>query len=164
MSSQMPQTKKTFNIKLPGLIGLVVVVILLSGRLFNQDNRDNTLKSQDAIIRTKAASPSSTSTSTQSGTTLVSGSGKGNGVSRDFQVLAGCARQNLTYELTQTDRDDGWVNFRAVNEDGDGVDSAGPIDIADSPSGTDLWTLSPGTYAIEIDVWHAKWSYKLACR
>lgn len=119
-----------------------------------------------ADIGNPATSPAvSPAQSGTSGRLLVSGQGTGDEVSADFTVPAGCSRQALTYDAEQAAGEtDGWVNFRVPFVDGRGGESLGPSDVATAPTGSGLWTLTPGTYAIEIESGHAQWSYELKCR
>lgn len=100
-----------------------------------------------------------------SGDYLISGEGRDNGVSRDFTVPAGCARQNLDYKATATkDVNSNFVHFRAIDADGDGRDNSGVIDVDPTAAGRALFTLPPGQYAMEIEAYQTRWEYDLTCR
>lgn len=118
------------------------------------------IQAQDATARARATNAQSNT----AGRLLSSGRGTGDEVSADFTVPAGCNRQTITYEAESTGGFDGWVNFRVPFVDGQGGESLGPAEANDNPTGSGLWTLTPGTYAIEVESWHARWSYELKCR
>jgi len=140
-----------------GVIAVAVAAVLLTIFIMPRFMRAAT----NAVPSTNPAANNQSSTA---GRLLVSGRGTGDEVSDDFTVPRGCNRQTITYDAEQTDRDDGWVNFRVPYVDGRGGESLGPADVATAPTGSGLWTLTPGTYAIEIESWHTRWSYSLKCR
>lgn len=99
--------------------------------------------------------------------TLQIASGRGNEVGDDFTVPSGCGRQTLTYsgELISNNSGGGFINFRVYDTAGNPADSAvGPIDLDEEREGAAMWTLEPGTYAVEVTADGAEWSYKLQCR
>jgi hypothetical protein len=101
----------------------------------------------------------------RSSTLLLSlGNGRGDEVSDDFTVPAGCTRQELAYEGTALDDEVSWVSFRAVDANGRGQGSVGPNDLLTAPEGSGMLSLSPGVHAIEVESWEAEWRYTLKCR
>lgn len=142
--------------ELAALVGLIAILLAL----FIMP-RLRSAATHDSPAGGSAVNPAQSSTS---GRLLASGRGTGDEVSADFNVPAGCSRQTLTYDAEQAGGNDGWVNFRVPFVDGRGGESLGPSDVATAPTGSGLWTLTPGTYAIEVESGHARWSYELTCR
>ena len=97
--------------------------------------------------------------------TLLLGSGRSSEVSEDFTVPAGCSRQNLTYSGERISGSGGFINFRVYDTDGNPADSpVGPVDLDEENEGAAMWTLGPGTYAVEVTADNAEWAYRLQCR
>ena len=147
--------------QLLGLVGVVAVglLALAAWAQLRPSPRQWTTPIEEAIRDAPTAAAPSTA-----GRQLATGAGRGNDVSADFTVPAGCPRQLLAYNGAALDaqRTPTWANMRAVDADGQGVEAT-MADFEDAPSGAASWSLEPGRYAIEVESWNAATSSRQTC-
>lgn len=129
---------------------LVLVAVLLAG----------------LWLKSRQTEPVAQPAGNRAETVLSYGLGRGDETSDAFEVPLWCPRQEIVYggDVIDSDVDVAFVNFRAIDRNGRGVESHGPADLLNAGDGSGVWSLPAGSYMIEISSYNASWRYRLVCR
>lgn len=161
MSTDPPTSKPPVKSSDWSLLVFLGIIVLAAGALF----LSSIFRSSRSFGASLVATPRPRTQFTER---IVSGSGRGDTVSEEFDVPWGCSKAILTYSGQQIDRDIdvAWVSFRVYDRQiaDYSIDSSGPHDLIDSDSGSSRLTLPAGnTYYVETTAFNASWRFHIDC-